>query len=147
MALAVGVGNTLRGDDGAGRVAARRLGALRPSLEVRELQQLGPELAEELAGQEVVLFLDASVSTEAPRLSLVVPDEAGAASTHHCAPGHLLALAAALYGRRPSRCALLELPARELALGEGLSAETAGALEEGMALAVEWLDAAASAGL
>jgi len=63
--LVIGIGNPLRGDDGIGW----RLAALMPAragLAVRCRQQLTPELAEELASVERVLFLDAWLGPDGP---------------------------------------------------------------------------------
>ena len=56
--LVIGIGNPLRGDDGIGWRLAAQLPA-GAGLVVRCRQQLTPELAEELAAVERVLFLDA----------------------------------------------------------------------------------------
>ena len=56
--LVIGIGNPLRGDDGIGWRLAAQLPA-GSGLGVRCRQQLTPELAEELAAVERVLFLDA----------------------------------------------------------------------------------------
>lgn len=75
--LVIGIGNTLRGDDGVGWWLAERLEGQRPAAEegagpsiagsaavngwpqVRTVQQLTPELAEELQAVRRVLFIDA----------------------------------------------------------------------------------------
>lgn len=63
--LVIGIGNPLRGDDGVGWWLAERAEQLPPAtptgsrLLVRAVQQLTPELSEELAGARRVLFIDA----------------------------------------------------------------------------------------
>ena len=63
--LVIGIGNPLRGDDGIGWRLAAQLPA-GSGLGVRCRQQLTPELAEELAAVERVLFLDAWLGPEGP---------------------------------------------------------------------------------
>jgi len=63
--LVIGIGNPLRGDDGIGWRLAALLPA-RAGLAVRCSQQLTPELAEELAAVERVLFLDAWLGSDGP---------------------------------------------------------------------------------
>jgi len=66
--LIIGYGNTLRGDDGAGpRVAEVVAGWSLPNVRAISAAQLTPELAEALAGAEVVIFVDAQVSQAAGR--------------------------------------------------------------------------------
>ncbi len=63
--LVIGIGNPLRGDDGVGWWLAERAEMSPPAtptgaaLLVRAVQQLTPELSEELAGARRVLFIDA----------------------------------------------------------------------------------------
>ena len=63
--LVIGIGNPLRSDDGIGWRLAAQLPA-GAGLGVRCRQQLTPELAEELAAVERVLFLDAWLGPEGP---------------------------------------------------------------------------------
>lgn len=65
--LVIGVGNDFRGDDGVGRVLARRLAALdQPNAEVRESSGESLSLMELWAGAEKVILIDAIRSGAAP---------------------------------------------------------------------------------
>ena len=93
-------GNPLRGDDGAGVVAASRLRVL--GFQTLELHQLTPEIAEPLAAARTAIFIDAdtSVSPGRARLSEVAP--AGKRLfEHHASPAGILRLAADAYNRNP----------------------------------------------
>ena len=62
--LIIGFGNCLRGDDGAGCRIARKLDNYfhqDPDVRVIGAHQLTPEMSEDIAGSEFVLFLDAAV--------------------------------------------------------------------------------------
>ena len=137
MALAIGIGSLLHHDDAAGRVAARLLGAEDPRIQVSEVVSLTPELAEEIAAADAVLFFDASVATGAVELHELQPSR-DALAGHTGAPGSLLALAEAVYGRTP-RSALVRIPVLRLDVGEGLSAVAQTAAHEAAALAKSWL--------
>jgi len=124
--LILGYGNPLRRDDGAGPEVARRVAALGlPGLEVIEAHQLLPEHAEALSRVDRAVFVDASVEEglEAVRVSEVVPSSDPSLAPHASDPESLLALAALLFERAPDAW-LVEIPAADLGIGEGLS-ETA----------------------
>lgn len=95
--LLIGIGNPLRGDDGAGWVLARRLAEqvqaraqpvslLRTAVHLRLVQQLTPELAAELAelAPALVIFADAAAPTAAPAaadaVAATIADPAGSAA-------------------------------------------------------------------
>lgn len=122
-ALVIGVGNPLRGDDGAGPAVAAAVAARRPDLTCLATHQLVPELADAIARAGAVVFVDASVRVAEPTVTTVAPD-AAVRGTHVSAPGALLALARDLYGAAP-RAAQVEVPARNLGFGAELSPATA----------------------
>jgi hydrogenase maturation protease len=102
--LILGYGNPLRGDDGFGCQTALMLRTAihRPDVEIRELHQLTPELAEPVSQATRVIFLDAG-RDGAPgtlRRERVEPAVSGS-FTHHLTPSALLACARELYGRAP----------------------------------------------
>ena len=136
--LALALGTTLRGDDGAGAAVARGLAALLPGVEVVETVGLLPEHAEAVAAADGVLFLDASVSGPPGevRATLLQPRAARAALLHALAPEELLGLARALYGRAPP-AALVTVTGRDFSFGEKLSPEVAAALAPARRLARE----------
>ena len=102
--LILGYGNPIRGDDGFGCHVARRLaaGTIDPAIDIRELHQLTPELAEPVSQAAHVIFIDAArdgLPGDLRRES-ISPEPAGA-FTHHLTPSALLACARELYGRAP----------------------------------------------
>ncbi|MBI4874045.1 MAG: hydrogenase maturation protease [Acidobacteria bacterium] len=118
----IAIGNSLRRDDGAGRRVIELL-APPPEVAVREVFQLTPEIAEDLAGAGTVIFVDASVATDRVMLE---PVEAGGGSmpiSHSLAPAEVVALAQVLYGFT-GRSWLCHVPGVDFEDGEGLS-ETA----------------------
>lgn len=136
MILALALGTTLRGDDGAGVAIARGLAELLPGLEVIEATELLPEHAEAVASADGVLFLDASVSGTPGevRVEPVAPRAARAAVLHALLPEEIVGLARALYGRAPP-AALVTVAGKDFAFGEALSPEIQAAVPEACRLA------------
>lgn len=147
--LVIGIGNPLRGDDGVGALLAEQAAVLTAAepggpVAVRSVQQLTPELAEELAQLDAVLFIDAWAAPAGaePQLQPLCP--AGAASagassdSHRLAPADLLAVSQALYGRAPE-AQLLLVPAYAFEHGTALSAGLQAALPPARALLRQWL--------
>jgi hydrogenase maturation protease len=130
--LVVGYGNALRADDGIGPLVAERL-AGDPRLAgatVLARHQLTPDLALDVSGASLVVFLDAALGP-APGTFVIEPPvpAAGPAATwsHHLDPGSLVALAAELYGRAPE-AVVVRVGVGSLEAGEGLSPAVAAAV-------------------
>jgi hydrogenase maturation protease len=122
-ALVIGVGSDLRRDDAAGRHVAEQVAALAlRDVAVIVTTQLLPELVEPISAAERVVFVDASVSVAAVTVAAVEP-VADAGHSHHATPGALLGLGERL-GLAVPPAVLVEIPAHDLSLGEGLSAGT-----------------------
>jgi hydrogenase maturation protease len=133
MDLVIGYGNELRRDDGVGPRVARAVAAWGvPDVLALALHQLTPELAEAVAGAEVVFFVDAAAGDDtAVRVRPVWPDVRRPALGHTSSPAELLALAVALYGGRP-RAWLVTVPAPDLGFGEGLSPAAARGMDDAL---------------
>jgi hydrogenase maturation protease len=135
--LVIGIGNPLRGDDGVGMLLAEQVGG-------RSVQQLTPELAEDLAEMEAVLFIDAWLAPAgaSPELIPIAPANGAAdsaANSHQLEPAQLLAISQALYGRAPA-VHLLRVPAYRFAHNGVLSAELQAALPATRTLLQRWLE-------
>jgi hydrogenase maturation protease len=124
--LVVGYGNDLRCDDGAGRHVADAIEEMElPGVMVRSVAQLTPELALDIAGRDCVVFVDASVDTEALTHTAVAPGSGpGGVMTHHGDPSHLLSLVESV-GPLPAEATVISIPALNLGLGFDLSPATA----------------------
>jgi hydrogenase maturation protease len=136
--LIIGYGNTLRGDDGIGRLAAERLreSAPGPDIEVLAVHQLTPELAEPVSRADFVVFLDAREGGMPGTVQRepVHPEPGGeGAFTHQASPSGLLAAASLLYGSRPEGV-LLSASGESFAYGAGLSAAAQAAEAELVAI-------------
>jgi hydrogenase maturation protease len=125
--LIIGYGNPLRGDDGAGPMAAGLLAAdAECGAEVLSRHQLTPELSEYLCGRALVIFVDAATTVAAGEVVITPLAQAEAAKTappgltHHVDAGALLLMAARLYDARP-QAFLVAVGGASFELGEGLS--------------------------
>jgi len=134
--LILACGNTLRGDDGVGlwlaEWAARRFAGI-DGVRVIARQQWTPELAEDVANAQSVLFIDCSVDS-APGSVKITPVEPAAnkqgVATHHSGAAELLALSQDLYNSLPADAQLLTIGAASTELGEVFSDAVNKALPE-----------------
>ena len=135
--LIIGVGNEFRGDDGAGLVVSRRLGAL--GLEgVRALEVEGEGTAVMAAwkGAEAVILVDAVYSGTEPgtvhRLEAhdqPIPGSFFHRSTHAINVADAVELARSL-GELPPRLVVYGIEGRSFEAGVGLSPAVEGAVQE-----------------
>jgi hydrogenase maturation protease len=141
--LILACGNTLRGDDGVGpwlaQWAEKRF-ASEPGVRVVSRQQWTPELTEEIARAEFVLFLDCSVDSSPGAVALAPVEPAAAAqglATHHMGAAELLALSRELFNSLPRAALLLTIGAGSTELGEEFSDAVTAALPEACRLIEE----------
>jgi hydrogenase maturation protease len=134
--LILACGNTMREDDGIGPFLAQWAEEhWRDDARVRVLcdHQWTPDMAEEIAAAEAVIFVDCSLD-QAPGQILL--RELNAASlkpglvTHHLGAAELLRVAEDLYGTQPRRACLLTIGAGSIELGEGLSPAVRGSVPD-----------------
>jgi hydrogenase maturation protease len=132
--LILACGNTLRSDDGVGLWLAdwaEQRFASQPEIRIISRQQWTPELAEEIARAESVLFIDCSIDSAPGSVALTPVEPAVGApglATHHQGAPELLALARELYNSLPCSAFLLTVGAGSTELGEKLSEEVTAAL-------------------
>ena len=104
-ALVVGYGSSLRGDDALGLrlVQALRTRVDPEVVELMELHQLTPELAETISQFELVIFVDASISGVAGELRSrrILPKRGPQTESHVMDVSALLNLAATLFNHAP----------------------------------------------
>lgn len=135
--LVIGIGNTDRGDDGAGVAAARRLRKRAPDYAtVLERRGEATGLIQCWEDAERVILIDAVSASERPgtilrfdlRRQRVPPPDRGA-STHGFGLEEAVELSRAL-GRLPREIVLYGIVAESLELGSGLSAAVEQAIED-----------------
>ena len=134
--LILACGNTLREDDGVGPFLAQWAEERwRDDPRVRILcdHQWTPEMVEDIASAESVVFVDCATDCEAGlvRTRPIEPaTDTTRLGTHHLDAAQLLALSKQLYGAMPRSSLLLTVGAGSLELREGLSEPVKMALPE-----------------
>lgn len=120
MTLLVAIGNTLRRDDGAAHRVLELL-ELPAGVTAISCHQLTPEMSEEIAAADTVVFIDADVN---PGPAQLVPLAPGAGLNplggHFLRPQELLAIAQRLFEFR-GEAWLCHVPGADFGDGEGLS--------------------------
>jgi len=139
--VVIAYGNPLRGDDGLASHAADELrkNLTFPDVEILQVHQLAPELAENLSRSHVVVFVDASAAkpgkTQPGEIGIVEIGKqesnraTGSPFHHQFSPASLLALAAELYHTTP-RAFLATMTGEDFSPGERLSPSIEGAMPE-----------------
>ena len=135
--LVIGVGNPLRGDDGAGAVVIQRLqNCLPPSVTTLQLDSDGVSLMEAWQGFEKVILVDAACSGAAPGAihrfdasQIELPRGLFHYSSHLFGIAEAVELARQL-GRLPERLVIYGIEGAVFVYGEGLSAAVAAAVEQ-----------------
>lgn len=139
--VVIAYGNPLRTDDGAGWHAADELKNrfAAPEVEILQVHQLAPELAENLSTVQAVIFVDAAVAepgkTHPGEVRIAEINEhkvnqAPHSTFHHqFSPPSLLAIAGKVYHARP-RAFVATLTGEDFSPGESLSPKIQRALPE-----------------
>ena len=131
--LVIGYGNPLRGDDGAGYVAAELLRTRLAGSTVRIVseQQLLPEMMLQIAEASQVIFIDASVSGRAGKFHRIPlrPAPVCGRFTHQSTPEAMLAGAQKLYGHTPEAVHYL-IPGRFFEAGQEMTPSVKRAVNE-----------------
>ena len=121
--LIIGYGNRLRGDDGIGPAIAEIVDSWRlPGVKALAIQQLVPELVDELKRGERVLFVDASSEAlYGAYTAYIVEPHKSRRSLGHCdTPANLLAMVGDLEKHEPEAW-MLEVAPFSFEFGEGLT--------------------------
>ncbi|MFZ0200524.1 MAG: hydrogenase maturation protease [Candidatus Sulfotelmatobacter sp.] len=146
--LIVAYGNPLRSDDGVGWIVAddlrQRLAS--SNVEVLQLTQLLPEVAESISRADTVIFVDASCEGEPEELHCrqITPPPEKTQFGHQLSPAELLGLAGQLYGATP-QAFCVSLTGQCFEHGEELSESVAARLPQ-LASKVEQLTRQALSG-
>ena len=132
--LVLACGNTLRSDDGVGpKLAGWAAERFQRNDNVRVIarQQWTPDLAEDIAAAESVLFVDASLRSRpgSVRLAAVASNRgSGDPGSHHLEAHELMGLTRSLYGSVKTHAMMLTVGAVSTELGEEFSKPVEAAL-------------------
>lgn len=134
--LILTVGNESRGDDGLGPLLARRMALLLEESMIGEVElveefQLQIENTLDLTGRKLVLFIDAGRDTLAPfSFYQAVAQRLDGHTTHAVAPETLLGIYGMVEGEDPPPMFILCVAGSSFELGQPLSKQAAGNLEQ-----------------
>lgn len=134
-ALAIGLGNTLRGDDGVGaRVIDRLRGCTDPAgWDLQTCHQLLPEYTEAMRDRETVVFVDASIEIPPGEIAVteVEADPLPWRWGHQLRPDTLMGMVEPAH--RPLRAFTVGIGAADFDFGERLSPAVEAAIDEAIA--------------
>lgn len=149
--LVFGWGNPSRGDDALGPLFIERLqaqfdalpaAAPRRGVDMQTDFQLQVEHALDLVGRDRVLFVDASLSCEAPfEVSVLRPSRDASFTTHAMSPEAVMQVYRQLHGAEPPPCTLLAIRGEAFELGEPTSEAALANLALALAWCQRWLAA------
>ncbi|HHV81078.1 MAG: hydrogenase maturation protease [Dictyoglomi bacterium] len=101
--LVIGYGNPARQDDGIGEYITERLNEDLEVVDVINVQELGPEISEDIAGYELVFFIDAGIDQENNyEIKEIIPLYKNPIFSHHISPEMILAITKELFGVSPA---------------------------------------------
>ena len=131
--LVIGYGNSLRSDDGAGQIVAHKIAEWKlPGVKSLAVHQLTPELAENIAQADTVIFIDAIlIDAENPgsvQIKEIEATDDNSSLGHSCDPRSLLAMTQLLYGKVVKAYWVL-IPAVNFNFGEKFSSVTKRAID------------------
>lgn len=119
-AVLIALGNILRRDDGAAHRALELLGPV-PDATIIDRIQLSPEMAEDIAEADTVVFIDADLEPGETRIEPVAgPVAFSSPLAHSMSPEEVLEMSRRLFGFT-GQAWLCRIPAEDFSAGEGLS--------------------------
>ena len=125
--LVIGYGNTLRSDDGVGQRVAEKIAQWElPGVRSLAVPQLTPELAENIAQADVVIFIDAIATKENPvsvKIQQLQAEDENTSLGHSFNPRSLLSITQVVYGKATPAYWVL-IPAVNFDFGEKFSSLT-----------------------
>jgi hydrogenase maturation protease len=136
----VGMGNTIRSDDGLGCYICAALEKLvLPNVVIMTVQQLDPEIVEDLLPFDKIVIVDASLTGDAVAFSELDEKMATAvASSHHMNAAMVHALARRIYGKELSLF-LCAVKGENFEMGDHLSATAQKNAGEAIKILTGWI--------
>ena len=138
-------GNPSRGDDALGPALLELLACRQEKGDFSNVElltdfQLQVEHALDLQGRQRVLFIDASVSAQAPcALSALQPERDTSYTTHAMSPAAVLAVYEQINDEAPPPAYMLSIRGYEFELGQSLTPQACVNLQDAFPIACEFL--------
>lgn len=139
--LLVGVGNTLRGDDGIGAYICSCIDALKmPGVQTLVTQQLDTALLDELTEADHIIIADASFEGKAVDFFKVSGNEPiPVSSSHHMSAPLLMQMAKTIYQKELSMM-ICAVAGYRFSMKEKLSARAKKNADKAVAVIIEWIN-------
>jgi hydrogenase maturation protease len=136
----VGVGNTIRADDGIGNYICNAIEQMQiPGVNTMIVQQLDAELVEDLLHFDHVLITDASMEgKEADLYNLLPIDGLPLSSSHHLNAAMLAALSEKVYGIKMSLF-ICAVRGHDFNIGDTISEKAKANCQQAISLILEWI--------
>jgi hydrogenase maturation protease len=136
----VGVGNTLRSDDGVGAYVCEQLGLLKHAgITVITTQQLDIGMAEDLSKFDTVIFVDASLNETTFSFAPVNLENNPTQTFSHQVNATVLAKLIQQLFSSPIAFYICAIRASDFEMGNGLSTATKTNADAAIAMLLEWL--------
>lgn len=138
--LMLGIGNSLRGDDGAGPWICQQLQEEAwPGVTVETAMQIYPEHLHQFMEFDAILVIDASVETLHLKMERIVDLSPGTASSHHQDLPTMVALGRQLFQKDIALYAC-HIPAMQFDMGQPLSEHTLAHAQAALPLIRNWIE-------
>ena len=136
----VGVGNTIRADDGIGNYICNAIEQMQiPGVNTMIVQQLEAELVEDLLHFDHVLITDASVEGKEADLYNLLPNNGPPlSSSHHLNAAMLAALSEKVYGIKMSLF-ICAVRGHDFNIGDTISEKAKANCQQAISLILEWI--------
>ena len=139
--LIVGIGNTLRSDDGVGAYVCEKMEKLNlPGTTTIIVQQLQVEMIEEMSHYDHVIIVDASATNDTIQFEPLQENlQQTVASSHHVNASLIQTLSQKLYNKTLSLY-LCAIPGSNFDTGDTLSIDTEKTAKEAIVLIKTWIN-------
>ena len=137
----IGIGNTIRGDDGVGKYVAEQIEKNNlPGITVITTHQLDMGLAEDISKFDTVLFIDASFSENTFSLLPLLPDNHPSQSfSHQVNASVIVSLSQQLFSTH-TKFYICAIGVNNFEIGNGISETTKANADAAIAAITNWLE-------
>jgi hydrogenase maturation protease len=137
----IGIGNTLRGDDGVGAYVCTGIESLNlPGVDTIIVQQLTPDLMEDLQRYEHVIITDASYNCKGFAFYPLEVDETNAQSSSHAVNASMFCLLfKKVYSKQPSFY-ICAIEPEDVSIGSGLTITAKANADKSICAITMWID-------
>jgi hydrogenase maturation protease len=136
----IGIGNTLRGDDGVGAYVCSEIESLNlPGVDTVVVQQLTPDLMEDLQQYNDIVIVDASYNCNGFDFYPLEADEGNAQSSSHAVNASMFYwLFKKVYSKQPSFY-ICAIEPEDVSIGSGLTITAKANAEKAVRAITEWI--------